>query len=72
MTPNLKGRDFLCLLDYTPEEIAYLIGFNDPLYFSKMFKKRYGVAPSQYFSTSRGDHHPAQDHDSVRVMLEDL
>lgn len=22
---NLKGRDFLKLLDYTPEEIAYLI-----------------------------------------------
>ena len=22
---NLKGRDFLSLLDYTPEEIAYLV-----------------------------------------------
>ena len=22
---NLKGRDFLTLLDYTPEEIAYLV-----------------------------------------------
>ena len=25
MTVNLRGRDFLKLLDYTPEEITYLI-----------------------------------------------
>ena len=25
---NLKGRDFLTLLDYTPEEIAYLFRQN--------------------------------------------
>ena len=40
MTPNLKGRDFLCLLDYTPEEIAYLIELAAA--FKKM--KKEGVA----------------------------
>lgn len=29
-------------------EAAHLSGFNDPLYFSRLFKKRYGVAPRNY------------------------
>jgi len=29
-------------------EIAYNLGFSDPLYFSKYFKKEIGVAPLQY------------------------
>ena len=29
-------------------ETAYLVGFNDPLYFSRLFKKRIGVPPSRY------------------------
>ena len=29
-------------------EIAHLCGFREPLYFSRMFKKRYGVSPSFY------------------------
>jgi signal transduction histidine kinase/ligand-binding sensor domain-containing protein/DNA-binding response OmpR family regulator len=33
-------------------EIAYKLGFSDPLYFSKYFKKEVGVAPQQY----RKDH----------------
>ena len=32
----------------TMTEIAYKVGFNDSLYFSKCFKKQYGVAPSKY------------------------
>lgn len=27
-------------------EVALLVGFNDPLYFSKLFKKTYGISPS--------------------------
>ena len=29
-------------------EIAYKVGFNDALYFSKCFKKQFGTAPSSY------------------------
>ncbi|NQU54795.1 MAG: helix-turn-helix transcriptional regulator, partial [Bacteroidetes bacterium] len=29
-------------------EIAYQVGFNDALYFSKCFKKQFGTAPSMY------------------------
>ena len=28
MSINLKGRDFLTLLDFTPEEIQYLLDFS--------------------------------------------
>ena len=31
----------------TIEEVALSVGFADPLYFSKVFKKFYGIAPSQ-------------------------
>lgn len=30
------------------EDIAYLCGYNDSLYFSKVFKKRMGISPKQY------------------------
>ena len=29
-------------------ELAYLVGFNDPKYFSTLFKKKYGVSPQEY------------------------
>ncbi|MBB2148882.1 hybrid sensor histidine kinase/response regulator [Pedobacter gandavensis] len=33
---------------YTVYEIAYLVGFNDPKYFSKEFVKQFGRTPSDY------------------------
>jgi AraC-like DNA-binding protein len=33
-------------------EIAYETGFNSPSYFSKCFKKRFGILPSDYLETS--------------------
>ncbi len=35
---------------HTLSEVAMSVGFNDPLYFSKAFKKMYGVAPSDVWS----------------------
>jgi AraC-like DNA-binding protein len=34
--------------ELTIEQIAYSVGFNDPLYFSKQFKKFYQLSPSEY------------------------
>lgn len=30
------------------KEIASAIGYNDPLYFTKSFSKKYGVSPKKY------------------------
>ena len=32
------------------KEVAFDLGFEDPLYFSRFFKKQFGCAPSHYFS----------------------
>ncbi len=43
-----KAKD---LLDTTPikiSEVGYLVGIEDPYYFSKLFKKHTGMTPSQY------------------------
>ena len=36
---------------YNVSETAYKVGFSDPGYFSKAFKKYYGVSPSEYVDT---------------------
>lgn len=39
----------------TIEQISSSVGFTDPLYFSKQYKKWYGVSPSESRSTMRGN-----------------
>ena len=53
-------------------EIAYQCGYREPLYFSRMFKKKYGVSPSVYFSMKRSapKEYP-NNSDSQKIMLED-
>lgn len=34
--------------EITITEVAYRLGFNDPLYFSRCFKQQFGVSPSNY------------------------
>lgn len=57
---NLSGNEFIKnvrlkkavqLLEtesFNVSEIAYKVGFNDPSYFSRIFKKQYGKTPSDY------------------------
>lgn len=46
-----EARRLLTETELTISEIAYQIGFSDPLYFSKFFKKLVGVAPQQFRKT---------------------
>ena len=54
----------------TIADIAPLCGFHDPLYFSKMFKKKYGTAPRNYLESRLGGAVPEQDSDRMKVRLD--
>ena len=51
-------------------EIAHMCGFREPLYFSRMFKKKYGVSPS-YYLDKKSHEIVTEDPDSVKIMLDD-
>ena len=42
----------------TVSDISYSVGINDPLYFSKLFKKTYGMAPKEYRFTYQSKQNP--------------
>lgn len=51
-------------------EISQLCGFREPLYFSRMFKKKFGVAPSYYLESQRHtDADGELDSDSMKIVL---
>jgi AraC-like DNA-binding protein len=41
------AKDLLITTNKSISEIAYEVGFNDPAYFSRAFKKEFGQAPSE-------------------------
>ncbi|WP_378187019.1 two-component regulator propeller domain-containing protein [Aquimarina sp. W85] len=43
-----KASQFLELGEHSVSEVGYKVGFKDPKYFSKAFKKYYNKTPSQY------------------------
>ena len=53
----------------TVGDIALLCGFHDPLYFSRMFKAKYGTAPRNYLESRLKQPIVRPDENSVRVQL---
>lgn len=49
-------------------EIAHMCGFREPLYFSRVFKNKYGVSPSAYQLHHAGSEKPA-DSESMKILL---
>jgi AraC family transcriptional regulator, arabinose operon regulatory protein len=45
------AMQLLTMTKYTIKEIASMIGYDDPLYFSAQFKKHFGVSPTNYRSS---------------------
>ncbi len=43
-----KAIQLLNNQEETVTQIAYAVGFDNPSYFTKVFKERYAVLPSQY------------------------
>lgn len=44
-----KAKELLALKKYKVNEVSELVGYNNPLYFSKEFKKYVGMPPSDYY-----------------------
>ena len=44
----MRGADLLIQTNDNLANIAYSVGFSDPKYFSKVFKKEMGIIPSEY------------------------
>ena len=42
-----KAREMLSTGKYSITEVLYSVGFNSPSYFSKMFRERFGILPSE-------------------------
>ena len=55
----------------TISDIAPLCGFHDPLYFSKMFKKKYGAAPRYYQESRQASAVPEHDSEKMKVKLDE-
>ncbi|GGF30893.1 hybrid sensor histidine kinase/response regulator transcription factor [Echinicola rosea] len=45
---RLKKSTNLLIAGNNVSEVAYKVGFNDPNYFSRAFKEKYGIPPSEY------------------------
>ena len=52
--------DYLVIYNMKIQEISKILGFKDPLYFSRLFKKEFGVSPSEYAHIHKDDHVPAK------------
>lgn len=48
-----QAKQYLIEGRRTIKEICYLVGYKDPNYFSRIFKKKFGVSPSEYTSVRR-------------------
>ena len=48
-----KARELLCSTALKSTDIASLVGYNDPHYFSTVFKKNSGFSPSEFRSRAR-------------------
>lgn len=51
-----KAAELLGDLNYRVYQISYMIGYQDPVHFSRLFKRKYGCTP-QEFRNSRGNQH---------------
>ncbi|QOD62344.1 response regulator [Polaribacter haliotis] len=47
-----KGAIILVKYGYNISEVAYMVGFNNPKYFSKSFKSQFGKSPKEFKSTA--------------------
>jgi two-component system response regulator YesN len=47
-----RAKELLTNSNLTVKEVCFMVGYKDPNYFSRIFKKRIGITPSEYVKTS--------------------
>lgn len=47
-----RAKELLESTDYTVSEIGTIVGYENPLYFSRLFKKQAGISPKEYRKSS--------------------
>ena len=47
-----KAKELLNNSDYTVKEVCFMVGYKDPNYFSRIFKKRIGITPSEFIKNN--------------------
>ncbi|MDO4165361.1 MAG: response regulator [Bacteroides sp.] len=52
-----RAMQLLEIGEHNISTIAYMTGFNDPKYFSKCFKKKYGITPSEFQAQRKEENH---------------
>lgn len=48
-----RGKELLLRRNATVKDVAYQVGYNDPLYFSRLFRKQVGMTPTEFISKFR-------------------
>lgn len=43
-----KAKELLANTSFTVKEVCFMVGYKDPNYFSRIFKKKIGMTPSEY------------------------
>ena len=43
-----QAAELIVTGDYSISQVSYMVGINDPRYFSKCFKQKFGMTPSEY------------------------
>ena len=49
----IKAAELLKTYKYNVSEVSYMVGINDPFYFSKCFKSQFGCSPSRYLNSQQ-------------------
>jgi AraC family transcriptional regulator, transcriptional activator of pobA len=50
-----EAQKYLTFTDYSISEIAFLLNFNDPAYFSRFFKKEKGLSPKDFKNSKKSN-----------------
>ena len=48
-----KSKELMMTGSHNVSEVAYSVGYSDPKYFSRLFRKHFGIAPSEFIKELR-------------------